>query len=254
LKLDYNNPLKIMSYYEAYWEKNADWHPSKGGWRDREEEMLVWAAGPGSRLLDYGCGDCERIAGRIMGRGVDYQGFDISQTAVTAANERGVPAFLLSDEGQIDRRDGEFDAAICLEVMEHLMRPDLAAKEIFRVLKPDGKALISVPNPGYIPQRLEFLFNGFLNPGGSPLTSRSAPWKDAHIRFFTLGTMTSMLRESGFTKITVKGFHFTLQDFPWFYRQKFLFPVFKVIKWAFGWLGKVAPSLFAPRWYFLAVK
>lgn len=243
-----------MSYYEDYWKKNSDWHPSSGGWRDREHEMIVRTAGKGDRLLDYGCGDCERISGRIMQEGVVYEGFDISQTAVNAGRARGVPAFELTESGGVDRPDGTYDVAICLEVMEHLMRADIAAAEINRVLKKGGKALISVPNPGYFPQRVEFLMTGFLNPGGSPLTSRKTPWKDAHIRFFTIPVMKKMLAEAGFTQTEVFGFPFTFQDFPWLYKQKALFPVYSLLKKLTGWMGKAWPSLLAPRWYFVATK
>lgn len=37
------------------------------------------------------------------------------------------------------------DAAICLEVLEHVMDPDSVLEEIFRVLKPGGLAMISTP-------------------------------------------------------------------------------------------------------------
>jgi ubiquinone/menaquinone biosynthesis C-methylase UbiE len=39
-----------------------------------------------------------------------------------------------------------FDKVICSEVLEHLQDPDIALKEIARVLKPGGRALISIPN------------------------------------------------------------------------------------------------------------
>lgn len=243
-----------MSYYEDYWKHNDKWHPSKGGWRDREREMILKIASEGTKLLDYGCGDCERITPRIIAEGINYEGFDISSVAVEEACRKGVSAHLLSDSGGVDRPNETYDAAICLEVLEHLMRPDAAVSEIYRVLKKGGKLLVSVPNPSYFPQRLEFLFTGFLNPGGSPLTSRKAPWKDAHIRFFTISVMKRMLLEAGFKSCSVHGFHFSFHELPWFYKQKALKPVFGVSRKLFGWLGRVWPSLFAPRWYFIAEK
>lgn len=41
--------------------------------------------------------------------------------------------------------DGYFDAVICIQVLEHVENPLLAAKEIIRVLKPGGSLLVTVP-------------------------------------------------------------------------------------------------------------
>jgi SAM-dependent methyltransferase len=41
--------------------------------------------------------------------------------------------------------DGEFDSVVCTQVFEHLVQPNLAAKEVARVLKSGGHLLITVP-------------------------------------------------------------------------------------------------------------
>ncbi len=41
--------------------------------------------------------------------------------------------------------DGIFDGVICTEVLEHVPEPELALREIFRVLRPGGLAYITVP-------------------------------------------------------------------------------------------------------------
>jgi len=41
--------------------------------------------------------------------------------------------------------DQSFDTAICTAVLEHLEEPELALRECFRVLKPGGMAIYSVP-------------------------------------------------------------------------------------------------------------
>jgi SAM-dependent methyltransferase len=38
-----------------------------------------------------------------------------------------------------------FDSVVCLDVLEHIVEDELATREIFRVLKPGGSFLISVP-------------------------------------------------------------------------------------------------------------
>jgi SAM-dependent methyltransferase len=41
--------------------------------------------------------------------------------------------------------DESFDSAICTAVLEHLEEPEQALRECFRILKPGGKAIYSVP-------------------------------------------------------------------------------------------------------------
>jgi SAM-dependent methyltransferase len=43
-------------------------------------------------------------------------------------------------------RDGSYDSAICIEVLEHVPEPGRAITSIARILKPGGVAVISVPH------------------------------------------------------------------------------------------------------------
>ncbi len=50
-----------------------------------------------------------------------------------------------ADAHQLPFDDNNFTGLLALEVFEHLHNPDIASKEIFRVLKKKGKAIISIP-------------------------------------------------------------------------------------------------------------
>ena len=41
--------------------------------------------------------------------------------------------------------DGEFDIAVCLSILEHIQNPQVAIKELYRVLKPGGVIWVQVP-------------------------------------------------------------------------------------------------------------
>jgi SAM-dependent methyltransferase len=41
--------------------------------------------------------------------------------------------------------DEEFDSILCTEVLEHVFNPDIFLKEVYRVLKPGGKAFFTTP-------------------------------------------------------------------------------------------------------------
>lgn len=66
--------------------------------------------------------------------GVNYTSFDLERNAMVKG-----------DITQMPFEDSEVDVFICFHVLEHIPRVDLALKEIRRVLKPDGVAVIQVP-------------------------------------------------------------------------------------------------------------
>ncbi|MES2569183.1 MAG: methyltransferase domain-containing protein, partial [Verrucomicrobiota bacterium] len=195
----------------------------------------------------YGCGDAKRYGKLLMERGVAYKGFDISAAAVATANELGVPVQQLTPGGKTSLAEGTCDVAICFEVLEHLMEPEVALKEIHRVLKPDGVALFSVPNAAYWVTRMEFLLSGFLNPGGSPLTARLAPWNDAHIRFFNTTLLDRMLEKNGFKVVGRMGEPLTFKSLPYFYRKSGWHPFLTLCSLPVSWLGLAIPGLFSTR-------
>lgn len=77
--------------------------------------------------------------------------------------------------------DNSFDVVVSFQVIEHIRDDNFFLKEIYRVLKPGGKALISTPN--------------------IKKTLTRNPW---HIREYTAAQLTA-LTESIFSKVESKG-------------------------------------------------
>jgi len=73
----------------------------------------------------------------------------------------------VSDGGRISIKDGSFDTVICLQVIEHVKDPKNILKELSRVLKKNGHAIISFPHLSYIHDEPEdyfrFTLYGFKN-------------------------------------------------------------------------------------------
>jgi SAM-dependent methyltransferase len=86
---------------------------------DQEVDFLVEALdlGPGSRVLDVGCGP-GRHAHALAARGIEVHGIDISQRFVDIASQAAAKPGSRATFERMDARhlpfDGEFDAAISL--------------------------------------------------------------------------------------------------------------------------------------------
>ena len=75
-------------------------------------------------------------------------GVDISEYAISEArlnNPEGV--YYISDvEKLVDIKDESIDLVISKYVLEHLSHPEMAIREVYRVLKKNGTLIFSVPN------------------------------------------------------------------------------------------------------------
>jgi ubiquinone/menaquinone biosynthesis C-methylase UbiE len=237
--------------YERYWEPSGAWSPSEHPFYPYERALVERVGIPGDVCLDYGCGDARRYGKILQEMGLDYRGFDISQTAVRQAAVLGVKVSLLNSDGATNLPDESCDFAICFEVFEHLMEPQIALAEIYRVLKSGGHLICSVPNAAYFARRIEFLCTGFLNPKGDPTIERSEPWHDPHIRFFSAKTLERFIASPGFTNISVSGSPFTLdfavERFPFVQPNSASWKLLVSVFNSLSWLGGIYPSWFGRR-------
>jgi SAM-dependent methyltransferase len=108
---------------------------------------MVEAAVPsGSRILDIGCGTGEMVA-KLTERGYEAWGVDLAEPMIAYASRRYPSVrFRVGDIEKIPFDDSMFDAVVCLGVIEYLVDDDQALKEMRRVLKPGGSAIISTPS------------------------------------------------------------------------------------------------------------
>ena len=147
-------------------------------------------------LLDIGCGEglqLESVHRKFPHVGLS--GMDVSEKRIERARERVPSANLVArsatGEGLGFGR-GNFDRAICSEVLEHLPRPEKALTNAYEALRPSGLLAVSVPYAQKL-VRVICMHCG-------KLTS------DGHINSFDEGKMTSMLQNVGFTVISARGY------------------------------------------------
>jgi len=109
-----------------------------------------------SEVLDLGCGTgliTQVLPGRVTG-------VDISAWKIERARQHCPRAtFVVDDVEELGKLDGSlrFDAVVCTDVLEHLERPDRAVATAWRVLKPGGVLLGTVPTRSVIWKLRRFL-------------------------------------------------------------------------------------------------
>lgn len=98
-------------------------------------------------LLNIGAGTSNLIELRLSETGVGFEcdRIDIEKAGVSGYGIRNVYQCSVEDMRVLE--SAQYDAAFANYVLEHVPEIDKAASEIFRVLKPGGLFVTSVPNP-----------------------------------------------------------------------------------------------------------
>ncbi|HLH73510.1 MAG TPA: class I SAM-dependent methyltransferase, partial [Chloroflexota bacterium] len=121
------------------------------------------------RLLDVSCG-VARLVEFAWHRGVRSVGIDLATQAIAVARQAGVCGELLVGNAEsLPFADASFDRVVNLGSLEHYERPQCAIAEMARVLRPDGRAVILLPNAfGY--QHVLYVWrHGTVYDDGQPL-------------------------------------------------------------------------------------
>ncbi len=168
---------------------------------------------PSGRFLDIGCG-----RGLLLRRLRDHHlgvGCDFDPGAVTTCQEAGLDVqqadmnTAVSLEGLEEK---SFDAIVISEVCEHLLNPRSALRLAKRYLAPNGTLIVTVPNAVPLLVRWPVLLGRRVNwlhyPSGETEVT-------GHIRFYTIDSMTDLLRSEGLSVDLVRGVSFRMNGIFW---------------------------------------
>lgn len=143
----------------------------------------------GGRILDLGCGYNGDLL-TALGPSFEGAGIDLS---VNPKNKNLI-------KGRVDEplpfKDASFETVTALAIIEHVDDPERMLAEIYRVLKPSGKILITTPAlVGKL--SLEIM-------SGLGLISREEI--DDHKRYYTKTTLAEAMEKAKLKKVRVKHF------------------------------------------------
>lgn len=96
-----------------------------------------------SQILDVGCGTGANL--EMLAKFGEAAGVDVSEDALEFCRKRGLSAVKHGLAESLPFADAEFDLVTALDVIEHLDDDVAGLKEMNRVLRKGGKALIFVP-------------------------------------------------------------------------------------------------------------
>lgn len=191
-------------------ETGARWHPEAEdgsafngdvgrGLADKLESVISGLGGV-RRVCDIGCGN-GYLASRLGQRGWTVHGIDGSAPYVEVAERTHTKPGITFAHDAIDaqmaeriRRSHEpFDLVVSTEVIEHLYEPQHLVQTAFSILRPGGQFVISTPYHGYLKNvAISVLDQWDLH--------HSVHWRGGHIKFFSVASLTAMLREAGFNQ------------------------------------------------------
>ncbi len=135
---------KASSYYELFWQNQLK--PA--------QDLLIEMADlqPDDHVLDIACGtglvsfqilEKPGYYGQLLGTDISDKMVEIASSTAASKNESRVQ-FKQMDAEELSLKDDSFDLAICALGLMYMPDPRKALEEMYRVLKPGGRAVTAV--------------------------------------------------------------------------------------------------------------
>lgn len=138
-------------------------------------EMIQLPRDP--RILDLGCGTGANL--EALSEYGQAMGADFSSEALAFCRKRALPRLVQGNGEALPIRSDSLDLVTAMDSLEHIPHDNAALGEIFRILKPGGKLLVTVPAFGFL-------------------------WSEhdealQHLRRYTASELTAKMRLAGFS-------------------------------------------------------
>lgn len=138
------------------------------------DSYFIWLCsllgiGEGTAVLDIATGRGQLVE-FARDSGAKAYGLDFSLVACKHASARAKHHILSADAQILPFPDSEFDTVTNIGSLEHFENMDIAIQEMYRVLKPGGKACLMVPNTFGLRWNVQYAWRtGDVDDDGQPL-------------------------------------------------------------------------------------
>jgi SAM-dependent methyltransferase len=206
------SPSDIERFMSA---QRVEWNEYAAGWQAWVPQFEVFLAGttqlllaaldpqPGMQILDVasGVGQPALAIAPLIGPQGSVTGIDLAGAMVAAAREnarvRGVSNVTFHEAAaeRLPFEDATFDAVSCQCGVIHFADVGRGLREMWRVLKPTGRAVITAwgPPESYGRHTLNTVLSRYL-----PASPPPEPGAPNPLRFAQAGTLTAALESAGF--------------------------------------------------------
>ena len=176
---------------------------------DKVLQLVLPLIKPGVRLADIGAG--EGYFSQLVGQHVQSK-LGLSPASVITACDifpeyfryPAITCETIAPDGRLPYADASIDIACSLEVVEHVENQFAFARELFRILKPGGVAIVSTPNVLNVNSRWRNLHSGFAVLFDPLMLSSTDPvHTSGHINPVSYYYLAYQLRRAGFASTSV---------------------------------------------------
>lgn len=184
-------------YTETYVSPEDVDHPFNRDIRQSWRFLRKQVSGPGS-IMDIGCGSAGLLY-LARKEGWDVHGMELTEKAASDIYEhQGIEIIVANFLEYDDPENREYDVVVLRHVLEHLPDSLLAMRQIGRMLRPNGVALLEFPNTGSISYRLKRIRKN----SGLHKKKFAPEWRPGHVNEFCRKSFTYLLSQTGFELVT----------------------------------------------------
>jgi ubiquinone/menaquinone biosynthesis C-methylase UbiE len=176
---------------------------------DKIMQLVLPLVKPGVKVADIGAG--EGYFSQLLGQHVQSKLGVPPANVITACDifpeyfrYPAIACKTIAPDGRLPYEDSSIDIACSLEVVEHVENQFAFARELFRILKPGGVALVSTPNVLNVNSRRRNLHSGFAVLFDPLMLSSTDPvHTSGHINPVSYYYLAYQLRRAGFGSTSV---------------------------------------------------